>query len=297
VLTTRAIDAFLLCELACSAALGLAALDLFVHSRVALRTGVNTWGYRGPATFHKTSNERRIAMVGGSAAFGVGVDSKESLPSQIELATQRAGHLETSVVNLAEVGAGAGSYIQTLEDYAYLQPDLVVVYDGYASAESGVRRGRHASAVFRRFGYAPILADWLRGNVASMQRPVPIDASLNDNVPGDEAGLACNRTWSAYCEAMIETVAWGLVHTKGVIVVTPPYLSRRHEAQQESIASALRQQFGHDPRFVYVNLGPSVRLADKSQSLDGVHPTAGATRDLARRLSGAIDAFGTVPTR
>ena len=294
-LSTKTISVVLALEFGIAGILSVVALDLVAHDRVERRPGlnVNRWGYRGPATFHKTGGERRIAMVGGSVAFGFGLDDQDSLPRRLEMALNgREGHVPTSVVNLAEVGAGAGSYAQTLEDYAFLRPDVVLVYDGYASTYAEVRGGRRASLVFRRIGYVPILTDWLRGNVTGMQRPssVPIDVSLADS-PGDEAALTCDGMWSAYCAAMIATVDWGLTHEKGAIVVTPPFLSRRHEAQQQSLARLLRQRFGANARFMYVDLGTSVQLADIRQSSDGVHLTAGATIDLAGRLARAIDGF------
>src|SRR6202040_255683 len=100
----------------------------------------NPWGYQGPAKFRKNLDERRIALVGGSAAFGFGVGFEQSPPSIFQYTLTQEWRPKysgkpTTVVGLAEVGAGAGSYIATLQDYAYLDPDAICIYDGYAPVD------------------------------------------------------------------------------------------------------------------------------------------------------------------
>ena len=51
----------------------LLALDLYVHAKFDDYAGTNIWGYRGSVVGTKQDGERRVAVVGGSTAFGYGV--------------------------------------------------------------------------------------------------------------------------------------------------------------------------------------------------------------------------------
>src|SRR5205085_1719314 len=62
----------------------LLAADIYVHRKFQTSAGVNIWGYRGPTVGRKTPGERRIAVLGGSTAFGYGVHWNESFPSVLE---------------------------------------------------------------------------------------------------------------------------------------------------------------------------------------------------------------------
>ncbi len=82
----------------------------------------------------------------------------------------------------------------------------------------------------------------------------------------------------------LNTVDWGLSHGKPVVVVTPPYVSKKHELQQASLATVLRQRFGGDRRFFYENEGESIDLRNRTYSFDGVHLTAAGTERMASNL-------------
>ena len=185
----------------------------------------------------------------------------------------------TTVVSLAEVGAGAGTYVETLEDYAYLDPDAICLYDGYAPVNGdAVGGGRRASSVFRRTGYLPALAG---PGALRLPAAVPIAPELRDDAAGD---VSCAGVSAAYCAAMVNAVDWSLAHGKHVVVVVPPYVSRRHELQQASLAAVLKQRFGGDKRFTYDNEGSSIDLRNRERSFDGVHLTAGGIEAIAGNL-------------
>jgi hypothetical protein len=259
---------------------GVVMLDLYKRKRVEMETGVNAWGYQGAAMFHKLPGERRIALVGGSAAFGLGLPIDQTPVFVFQRFLNQGwrpryrGTL-TTVVSLAEVGAAAGTYVATLEDYAYLDPDVICLYDGYAPVNGDGHGGRRASLVFQRTGYLPALAG---PGASRLPASVPIAPELRDDAPGD---ASCGGVSAAYCAAMVNAVAWGLSHGKHVVVVTPPYVSRRHELQQASLASVLEQRFGSDTRFSYDNEGPAIDVRNRARSLDGVNLTAGGFEALA----------------
>ena len=63
-----------------------------------------------------------------------------------------------------------------------------------------------------------------------------------------------------------------------VIVVTQPYASDTHVAQQRALSAALSSTFGSDGGVRYVNLGPTINLRDRAMAYDGVHLVAKGTR-------------------
>jgi hypothetical protein len=142
------------------AALALVVADLYAHHRFERGVLYNVWGYRGPTIGRKSPGEYRIAVLGGSAAYGFGVRWEESMPTLLEqrLAGERP---PVRVVNLAYNGQGAYAFVPTLNDYAYLKPDLALLYESYNDLLSGPSTPTHLvfrreSAIFRLTGYLPI---------------------------------------------------------------------------------------------------------------------------------------------
>ncbi len=141
------------------------ALDVYAHKRVEDLGGVNIWGYRGPVAHQRQLNEIRVAVVGGTRAFGWGGPAS-ALVSEIRrlimLTTDRPGAEVRPVVaiNLGRLGALPDSYQETIEHFSYLQPDYLCLYD-----DLGVRGGsstQDTSGVFALTGYAPALPLVLR---------------------------------------------------------------------------------------------------------------------------------------
>src|SRR5882672_4222913 len=80
--------------------LALLAIDVYAHHRFERGVLVNVWGYRGPTMARKQAGEYRVAVLGGSAAFGFGVKWDESMPALLE--RKLAGRQPPmTVVNLA----------------------------------------------------------------------------------------------------------------------------------------------------------------------------------------------------
>jgi hypothetical protein len=261
--------------------------DLRAHWQRGEVRDVNMWGFRGKPRLKPVG--LRVAVIGGSAAYGYGVDWENSLPYYLDSALERWGQKQphpviVDAVNLAALGDGAASYINTLETYRYLQPDLVCIYDGYSGVgATGVYGSRHVSPVFRATGYFPILGDVLTGREPRMaaDRAV-VDPMLRDDASGD---VTCAGGSRAYCDAMIRAVAWSIEQGMRVAVVTPPYVSHRHEAQQTSLAAALASRFAGERRVRYVNMGRFLDLRDRVESFDGVHLTPRGNQTLAQELT------------
>jgi len=150
------------------------ALDVYVHHRVQYEAGVNVWGYRGDPAGKKRRGETRIIVLGGSTAFGYGLRWNESWPYYLEQKIAKArpgGAGPVSVVNLGIPTDSARTFVTTLDDYAYLDADIAMFYEGYNDlgldvnpprnttnpAVSHYLAWRYQSPIFRWTGYFPIL--------------------------------------------------------------------------------------------------------------------------------------------
>ena len=144
----------------------LLAADLILHRRAERSAGLNRYGYRGPVVSGKAPNELRVAMLGGSTVFGYGVAWDESLPFYLERRLRERLQRPVSVVNLGFNNEGAYAFVANLEDFAYLDYDVVVFYEGYNDLVGDLNVNtavhRRQSALYRLTGYYPILPLYLR---------------------------------------------------------------------------------------------------------------------------------------
>ncbi len=165
--------------------MGLLGADLLLHRRAERSAGLNIWGYRGPAVPRHHPGEPRVAVLGGSTAFGYGVTWDNAFPAALERALQvSAPARQWSVVNLAYNNEGAYSFRFTLEDFAYLEPDLVVLYEGYNDliGDNGPNTAlfRHDSPVFLLTGYMPILPLIFTEKALALRHGGDLDAAYAD---------------------------------------------------------------------------------------------------------------------
>ena len=141
---------------------GLLAVDVFLHHRAERSAGLNRWGYRGPVIGRKQPNEIRVVMLGGSTVFGYGVRWDEAVPVALEHELNRStAGAPWRVINLGYNTEGVFAFRTTLEDFAFLDYDLVILYEGYNDLYGDLSPNfaivRHQSPVFRVTGYLPIL--------------------------------------------------------------------------------------------------------------------------------------------
>lgn len=240
-------------------------LDLYLHHRYARTGGYNVWGYRGPGVGAKRPGERRIVMLGGSVAFGYGVDADQTIPAYLEPLLQAARpHTPARVVNLGWNSEGAYSFAFTLKDYDYLTYDAAILYSGYNDWMLNNQVYRHQSAIFRATGYLPImpivpLVDWLRvSDLSKRGDRVVFQPSLADRSSSEAAQTAlrvsqaverqlgrlvpevvpestltagaCGDRWDYYCSSIQRAVDYALQQGKHVFVVSEPYATRASRA-------------------------------------------------------------------
>ena len=150
-------------------------IDVYLHGKYQKSAGFNVWGYRGPSLGRRQPGEYRVVVLGGSSAYGYGVDWAEAIPAQLEqrLAAANSGRTHR-VANLAYNNEGAYSFRFTLEDYRGLNYDLAILYEGYNDL-MGDPRGpnlaifRRDSPVFRLTGYLPIFPIVFKEKAAAMR--------------------------------------------------------------------------------------------------------------------------------
>jgi hypothetical protein len=178
------------------------AADLYAHHRAESSAGLNRWGYRGPVVPGKQAGEVRIVMVGGSTVFGYGGRWHEAAPALLEeeLRKARPG-TPITVVNLGYNNEGAFAALPTLEDYRFLDYDIVILYHGYndraGDAAVNTQVYRRQSAVFRLTGYSPILPLVLQEKAIVLRNGGLQKGSAADGKPVFKPNLAARASATA----------------------------------------------------------------------------------------------------
>ena len=189
---------------------GLLLVDIYLRHRVK-SLGLNAWGYRGPAAGAKKSGETRIGTLGGSTVFGYGVAWTEAWPYYLErqINAERPQHVPATVVNLGVPRDSATTFVNTIDDYAYLKCDLVILCEGYNDLEppSPVKSGnpgvthyltwRHQSPIFRWTGYLPVLPLVLNEKAMSLMHGGDLNAAYESREIVFRPGLATRVTAGA----------------------------------------------------------------------------------------------------
>ena len=294
------------------ATLTLLAADLWAHHRAERTAGVNRRGYRGPLVGAAHVGEQRIVMLGGSTVFGYGVFAREALPAQLERALRTRG-VAASVVNLGFNSEGAYAFAPAIGDYAWLNPDLVVLYEGYNDLLPELPNRqlvRHGSIVFRATGYFPILPlvvrekiDALAANGTSSRVVFGGAARAADALTRQIGRLSAAATdaqgqthsgerpkWAFYCDAVKAAIVAARTAGMRVLVVTQPYISDSHLQQQDALRAMLKQYEG-DAGVAYFDAGHVIDLTDRQLAFDGMHLTPQGNAIMANALSNVVEKF------
>jgi lysophospholipase L1-like esterase len=283
--------------------------DAFLHTRFQRTGGVNIWGYRGPVAHRKQAGEHRIAMLGGSSAFGYGVGWTEAIPARLESKIRGAGE-RASVVNLAYNNEGAYSFRFTLADYLYLDYDLAILYEGYNDLMGDPRKPnfsvfRHESPVFRVTGYLPILPLIFREKAASMLYRGNIGQMYEEARTGKKVVFDASLADRAKAGALNATAAVGdaIQQQLGRMSPEPPPSIPSPNASGcpypwaeycQSVLTAVEFGLQHDRRLLVVTqpylLGNSgARHESQQQAMaDALRRRFGADRRVAYFNAGAI---------
>jgi len=165
----------------------LLAADLILHQRAERSAGLNRYGYRGSVAGKKQPGELRAVMLGGSTVFGYGVAWNESIPAYLETRLQERLGRPVRVINLGFNNEGAYAFVPNLEDFAYLDYDAVVLYEGYNDLPGDEKVNtavyRRDSAVYRLTGYFPILPLYLDEKAKLIRFGGDLNAAYRANDP------------------------------------------------------------------------------------------------------------------
>lgn len=289
-------------------------LDIYARSRAG--GGWNWQGYRGPVMGRKKLGEVRIAVLGGSTAFGYGVTTEHAFPAYLErMLNERVGDLggrvrKVTVLNLAYNNESSVCFASTLDQYAYLQPDVVLLYSGindsphftYYRKPKACFRNR--SIIFQLTGYLPILQLVVHekyfqlryGTVdegyrqrrqrrqrakRNRQKAITMNPTILSGEKLKEAGY---KQYEHYITALIDEV---IAQDRVAIFITQPYFDSGsyREWQQERLRRTLERKYGGVDRFRYVTLGELFhRRADQKITWDKVHLTNKGNEQVAQAL-------------
>lgn len=288
----------------------LLALDIYARSRVGRSAGTNWQGYRGPVVGSKAPGEVRIAVLGGSTAFGYGVTAEGSFPAYLErLLNARLNGLggwvrKVTVLNLAYNNESAVCFDSTLKSYAYLEPDVMLLYSGINDGfnTSYYRKPeachRNKSIIFRLTGYLPILHVVIRekyfqlryGTVEQGYRRWGernrrrVVAEGPTRLAKDELKEAGYGKYERHITGLIDEV---LAQGKAALFVTQPYFNTGtyREWQQNRLRGTLERKYTGVGHFRYVNLGEFFqRRAEREITGDRMHLTEKGNKKVAQAL-------------
>jgi hypothetical protein len=289
----RGIVAALAGEAVLIAVLLTVALDLQAHKRVERLGGVNIWAYRGPVMRRKAQNEIRVAVVGGTLAFGWGVAASEALAPSVRqlvaLEIDKPGSAlgPFTAVTLGAIGLAPGQYASWIDRFAYLRPDVICIVGDPRGHRGGGRSllPDRESTLFLLFGYAPMLPLVVeeKGRLlgSSLLKAVGSAATDADHAvagllprpssddEGRESAAGYARAFEAAARAALRTGA-------AVVIVAPPYESADDVRDHEALAGIVASRFAGERRVRFVDLGDAPDIYDEGVWLqDLTFSTAG----------------------
>ena len=221
-------------------------VDVYLHHKFERSASFNVWGYRGPAVGRKKTDEYRVVMLGGSAAYGYGTNWDEAIPAVLErsLGGRAAGSFRRfTVINLGYNNEGAYSFKFTLQDYLWLKYDVACLYEGYNDL-MGDPQGpnlsvfRHDSPVFRLTGYLPIFPIVFKEKAALMLTGTMATMYLNPPKTVFRPGLATKAAAEVLRGAA--EVGQSLEQQLGRVTAEPP---RRIEAPASTGCNSPWQEY------------------------------------------------------
>ena len=247
---------------------GVVGVELYATSRIR-DAGWNVRGYRGRILHAKAPNEIRVFAIGGSTTYGYTVGPEETYPAQLEaMLNQRFAPqgIVVSVANLGHLSDSSVCYAPTYRDYAYLKPDVAIVYEGYNDAGRNFRRTeldcyRQSSAIFRATGFFPtspifLWERWYKlryGNIdEGYRRRQEAFAQANKDKPKAPSRiLSAEEAYQTYERNVVAFVELVLGDGRSLTFASQPYLGKRaHLEQQTRIRVALAPSMPN-PRFRY----------------------------------------------
>jgi hypothetical protein len=111
---------------------------------------------------------------------------------------------------------------------------------------------------------------------------------LSRNAEAIEREPADVESWRHYVASELQAIEYARARGVKVLVVTQPYASDTHVAQQRALASAIASRFSRDGGVAYVNLGRLLNVRDRQVGYDGLHLVAAANARVADALAAPV---------
>ena len=277
------------------AVLLLLAADLYAHKRVEMVGGVNIWGYRGAVVKRRAPGDARVLFLGGTRAYGYGAGADDTIAHALEWELTVQTQRKTTVIDAARMGATASDYAAMVDRHAYLEPDVVVLYDDLGFAATRPRLSKIARAFN---GYEPILPVVLEEKGAVLQR--------RDSLAWRWIGGACQLIGlglrhiesseappghGGYAAMLMAAAERALPHAIVLIVVDPPDtdVQQRHLQELRDLLAARG-----DPR---LKLRQLTEIASPDDLLDGYSYGAAARGRVMRSILPELLALSAIGQR
>jgi hypothetical protein len=295
---TRVVWAALLVQSIVIGGLLLVVADQVAHTRVERLGGVNIWGYRGPVLTQKRANETRLAVVGGDLAFSRGVAASQTLAQAIRdqvsfTLDQPRGSRTVTAVTLAALGLAPSEYASWIERHAALQPDVIVVVADpvrHELVDASYLPARR-SAIFKRFGYSPILPLVLRERSA-IHHSTP-SRWAGDTLASVDALFSADHSHGAtvsgpsYLVAIESTIRAGLRAAPAGVVVVTPADAATDSLDRKGVKDLVASTFGAAPVRL-VDLGHDPTLREDGLRLDGFNFSTAGYAAVAHDVAPAV---------
>jgi len=275
-------------------------VDFRAHRASEQLGGVNIWGYRGAVMLQKAPNEIRIAVVGGTLAFGWGVAASETLAPNLAFqsaivldAPGRPAHRVTGV-NLGAEGLSPPGYASRLESYRYLLPDIVCIYiDPPGLATGRAFLPREESVVFASTGYVPMLPLVLidKGTSTGSSAMAGAGRLLERLDRVTYRALYGQRPvyMASGPDPIEQTVRVALRFARGVVVIAPPYTDDSGDvSMHQALAAMVASTFHDEPRVRFIDLGDVDELADDGLKLDELNFSAAGHSRIAGQVAPVV---------
>jgi hypothetical protein len=277
--------------------LSLVLIDMAAHRAEENDRGLNRHGYRGPVLHAKAPGEIRLLLLGGATTASPHLPWAQSLGGVLTRLLGQPWRWKevrwTSVADLSQPNDTVANAIQQVRHYRHLGADVVVLMSGYNDLPGIAlpEGGRQTSAVFRATGYLPVVGDRLSGRSSVPPAPaLPVDADwAHANYRSRlSVDADCDSDWRAYCDAVQAAIDAALQEGCRVFVVSEPYRSAGHFAQQQALRTMIAHRYRVDDRVQYLDLGWHVDVRDPRLMTDQQTLTAYGIEEYVDGLATAL---------
>jgi hypothetical protein len=216
------------------------AFDQYAHAQVQWADGLNRWGYRGAVAKRRVYDETRIMMIGGSGAFEPGVPLEQTALARIRFRVQEwvtHDRGPVTAINLGLAGLPRGAYASRLEQFRYLEPDVICVYAEFSPAVTPPP----PSLTMRIAGYLPAA-----GVLAAIDRGLGsvFAMATTDDVTDVADAVEAARTIAP------------------TVVILPPTASEDDERARTALFASF-ERFAGDKRLKLVKLAGDEAIGDQ----------------------------------